>query len=132
MKNISVLILDNNERFLATAKEYLSEQDFIRDIYITPSDTEALQIANDEKPNLILLDVLMPNRNGIDLIPYFRENSPESRIIMLTLWDMNEYRESARNAGADNFITKRAMTNTLLPVLKKEIEKISFQESANF
>ena len=121
MKKISVLMLDNNERFLNTAKEYLSEQDFIQDIFITPSDAEALRIAKDKKPHLILLDVLLPGRNGIDLIPSFREKSPDSKIIMLTLWDMNGYRDSASSAGADDFVTKRAMTETLLPAMKKAV-----------
>ena len=121
MKKFSVLLLDNNERFLTTAKEYLSEQDFINDIFITPSDAEALRIADEKKPHLILLDVLLPGRNGIDLIPSFREKSPDSKIIMLTLWDMNGYRDSAQNAGADDFVAKRAMTDTLLPAMKKAV-----------
>ena len=121
MKKISVLMLDNNERFLNTAKEYLSEQDFIQDIFITPSDAEALRIAKDKKPHLILLDVLLPGRNGIDLIPSFRERSPQSKIIMLTLWDMNGYRDSAQSAGADDFVAKRAMTDSLLPAMKKAV-----------
>lgn len=121
MKKISVLMLDNNERFLNTAKEYLSEQDFIQDIFITLSDAEALRIAKDKKPHLILLDVLLPGRNGIDLIPSFREKSPQSKIIMLTLWDMNGYRDSAQSAGADDFVAKRAMTDSLLPAMKKAV-----------
>lgn len=122
MDEISILLLDNNERFLKTAREYLSEQDFIKDIFVTPIDTEALRIASEEKPDLILLDVLMPGRNGIDLIPSFREKSPDSKIIMLTLWDMNGYRDSAKSAGADDFVAKRAMTEKLLPVIKKAIK----------
>ena len=119
MKEISVLMVDNNERFLTMAKEYISEQEFVKDVFVTASDTEALRFAAEKKPDLILLDVLMPGRNGIDLIPSFREKSPDSKIIMLTLWDMNGYRDSARSAGADDFVTKRAMTETLLPAMKK-------------
>jgi DNA-binding NarL/FixJ family response regulator len=119
MKEISVLMVDNNERFLIMAKEYISEQEFVKDVFVTASDAEALRFAAEKKPDLILLDVLMPGRNGIDLIPSFREKSPKSKIIMLTLWDMNGYRDSARSAGADDFVTKRAMTETLLPAMKK-------------
>ena len=119
MKEISVLMVDNNERFLTMAKEYISEQEFVKDVFVTASDAEALRFAAEKKPDLILLDVLMPGRNGIDLIPSFRDKSPDSKIIMLTLWDMNGYRDSARSAGADDFVTKRAMTETLLPAMKK-------------
>ena len=122
MKDISVLMLDNNERFLKIVKEYLSEQSFIRDIYTTPNDAEAARILEEKKPHLILLDVLMPGKNGIDLIPVFREKSPESKIIMLTLWDMDGYRDSAKNAGADGFVSKRSMTETLLPAIEKVVQ----------
>ncbi len=121
MKEISVLLVDNNDRFLKTAQEYLREQEFIKQIFITASDAEAMRIAQEKKPNLILLDVLMPGRNGIDMIPEFRERSPDSKIIMLTLWDMNGYRDSARSAGADDFVAKRAMTETLLPAMKNAV-----------
>ena len=119
MDEISVLLLDNNERFLQSAEDFLAEQDFIDSVYITPSDMEACQIAREKKPHVILLDVLMPGQNGIDLIPTFRTESPASKIIMLTLWDMSSYRESAKSAGADGFISKKDMSDTLLPEIRK-------------
>ena len=121
MGKITVLLVDNNERFLTTAQEYISEQDFVEEVFVSPNDTEGLRVAAEQQPHLILLDVLMPGRNGIDLIPSFREKSPDSKIIMLTLWDMNGYRDSANSAGADDFVTKRAMTETLLPAMKKAV-----------
>ena len=120
-EKLTVLLVDNNERFLKTAQEYIGEQDFIGEVLITDNDAQGLRIAGDKKPHVILLDVLMPGRNGIDMIPSFREKSPDSKIIMLTLWDMNGYRDSASSAGADDFVTKRAMTETLLPAMKKAV-----------
>ena len=88
---------------------------------MTASDSAAMRIAAEKKPHLILLDVLMPGRNGIEMIPEFRENAPHAKIIMLTLWDMNGYRDSARAAGADDFVAKRTMTEMLLPAIKKAV-----------
>jgi len=119
MDHISVLLLDNNERFLNSAEDFLQEQDFIENVYATPSEKEAFQIARNKKPSVILLDVLMPGQNGIDLIPNLRNESPRSKIIMLTLWDMSSYRDSAKSAGADEFVSKKKMTETLLPAIKK-------------
>lgn len=121
MKDISVLLLDNNERFLRSAEDFLHEQDFIEEVFSTPSDSEACEIAREKKPNVILLDVLMPGQNGIDLIPTFRSESPGSKIIMLTLWDMSGYRDSAKTAGADDFICKKNMADTLLPAIMKAV-----------
>lgn len=121
MKDISILLLDNNERFLRSAEDFLQEQDFIEEIYSTLSDSEACQIAREKKPNVILLDILMPGQNGIDLIPAFRGESPGSKIIMLTLWDMSGYRDSAKTAGADDFISKKNMADTLMPAIRRAV-----------
>ena len=121
VKEINVLMLDNNERFLETAKAYLGEQDFIKEIYATVSDSEAQRIAEEKKPDVILVDVLMPGQNGINLIPFIKEKSPDSKIIMLTLWDLNGYRSSALETGADDFVAKKTMTETLIPAIKKAV-----------
>jgi len=49
MDHISVLLLDNNERFLNSAEDFLQEQDFIENVYATPSEKEAFQIARNKK-----------------------------------------------------------------------------------
>jgi DNA-binding NarL/FixJ family response regulator len=121
MKNISVLMLDNNERFLITAKNFLGEQNFIEEIYTTMNDADACRIAAEKQPDVILLDILMPGQNGINLIPSIREQSPTSKIIMLTLWDLNGYRDSALETGADDFVAKKHMAETLVPAIKKVV-----------
>jgi DNA-binding NarL/FixJ family response regulator len=121
MKEITVLMLDNNQRFLATAKDFLSEQDFIKEVFTTMSDTDARRIASEKEPDVILLDILMPGQNGINLVPFLREQSPNSKIIMLTLWDLNGYRDSALENGADDFIAKKTMADTLIPTIRKVI-----------
>ena len=122
MENISILLLDNNERFLQSAENFLQGQELIKTVYTTPNDREACRIAEENQPDVILLDVLMPGQNGIDLIPAFRSASPASKIIMLTLWDMSGYRDSAKLAGADEFISKKDMADTLLPAIIKVTE----------
>lgn len=122
MENISVLLLDNNERFLHSAENFLQGQELVKTVYATSDDQEARQIAQENQPDVILLDVLMPGQNGIDLIPAFRSVSPVSKIIMLTLWDMSGYRDSAKVAGADEFISKKTMADTLLPAILKVTE----------
>lgn len=119
MKSIKVLMLDNNDRFLETARKFLCEQDFIEEVFSTVSDAEACRLAEEKQPHVILLDVLMPGHNGIELIPTIRKKSPNSKIIMLTLWDLNGYRDSAIESGADDFVAKKTMAEELIPAIKK-------------
>ena len=117
-------MLDNNERFLETAKDFLSEQEFIDKVFITSSDIAALRIVEKNQPDVILLDVLMPGQNGIELIPAMRAKAPNARIMMLSLWDLEAYRESARKAGADDFISKKTMNETLIPAIRNKCVEV--------
>ena len=124
MTNLSILMLDNNQNFIDSAQEFLKEQESIKEVYTTTSQSKALRLAKEKQPHVILLDVLMPGQNGIALIPALRENAPNAKIIMLTLWDINGYRDSATKAGADGLVGKKHMLETLIPEIEKKLSAI--------
>jgi len=118
-----ILMLDNNEQFLQKAKGFLGSSNLFTDIFTTSNFSEALRVAKNKKPEIVLLDVLMPTKNGIDLIPEFREKVPDAKIIMLSLWDMNGYRKTAQSAGADGYVPKKKMMEELIPAIQKAVEE---------
>ncbi|MCJ7772575.1 MAG: response regulator transcription factor [Desulfobacterales bacterium] len=121
MKKISILMLDNNKDFLKVAKEFLQTHEFIGEVHTTSSEFAALKTCEEKQPQIILLDILMPGKNGIEMIPRIREKAPNAKIIMLTLWNMDQYKESALNAGADGFVSKKTMDEDLIPIIKTSL-----------
>lgn len=114
-------MVDNNKDFLKVTKEFLQGHDFIGEVHTTSSGIAAIKCIEEKQPQIILLDIVMPGKNGIELIPKIREKAPNSKIIMLTLWDLDEYKESALNAGADGFVSKKTMSETLIPTIKTSV-----------
>ncbi len=123
MKKISVLMLDNNKDFLKVTKEFLQGHEFIGEVHTTSNEIAAFRNIKEKQPQIILLDILMPGKNGIELIPKIREKAPKAKIIMLTLWDLDVYKESALNAGADGFISKKTMSETLIPAINTSLNR---------
>lgn len=106
MDQKKILLVDDVRLFLNL------EETFFRrtgcDIFTAQTGEQALEIARNEKPDLILLDMLMPNMNGDEVCRKIKEDPKLSdiKIIMVTTQSDEETRERCRNAGCEDFITK--------------------------
>jgi two-component system response regulator DesR len=67
---------------------------------------EVLQLIEEKKPDLAILDIRMPELNGIEVLKKIRENGIKIRICMLTSYPYKQYRERSAMEGADYFFDK--------------------------
>ncbi|MFA9398673.1 MAG: response regulator transcription factor [Clostridiaceae bacterium] len=79
-----------------------------------------------EKPHIILLDIMLPNGNGYDLIPFFKKHS-DSRILMLSALDDKESKMISYENGADDYITKPFDLDELIYKLRSIKKRIIIQ-----
>ena len=70
------------------------------------------------KPDIVILDLNMPNRNGVDTCRELTRMLPRTRTIVVTAEDPLEFRPAALAAGAFAFVEKRAMHTDLLPAVE--------------
>ena len=70
---------------------------------------EALQVVDALQPELIFMDIRLPGRNGLQLTQKIKKNYPNIKVIILTSYDILEYREAAIRCGASSFITKDSL-----------------------
>ena len=126
MKPISVLIVDDNAIFLDIAADFVQAQDGLTVIGIAGGGEEALMLAEERRPAIILIDLHMPDISGLDIIPYLRKMLPQAGIIVLTLQSIDTYRELALAIGANDFISKPKMYTDLLPAIQS-INQINHQ-----
>lgn len=117
-----ILIADDDTRFRRFVKRILSNEPYIEIIGEAGDGQEAILKAGELKPDLILMDVRMPEMNGIDTTRRPSKEMPEIRVIMLTLYDFDEYREAATAAGAVDYILKKSMNGDLIPAIRKAFE----------
>ncbi len=103
---ISVLLVDDNATFRQIAARFLQAFDDVTVVGTAAGGAEALTQAQALRPQVILLDLLMPDVPGLEAIPRLRAALPDVGIIALTLHDADGYRRAALAAGADDFVTK--------------------------
>jgi len=123
---ISMLIIDDNVNFLKTISEYLEEH-HAKEIHVigtAQSGREGINLAKQLRPQVVLLDLKMPDMHGFNVIPLLRRALPEVKIITTTLLppEIFEqsgeiYRQANASAGADAFIPKHNLTTDLIPTI---------------
>jgi len=119
MKPISVLLVDDNPAFLRIATRFLEEHEDVVVVGAAGGGEEALALAEDLQPDIVLIDLAMPGLSGLETIPHLRAVLPGVGIIALTMLDTNSYWQAALAAGADDFVPKASLDRDLLPAMRR-------------
>ena len=119
-----ILIADDEPDLLNAAKIML-ERGGYQVVEATNGD-EALERAISENPDLIILDVVMPGKSGIDVCKILKEK-PETRsipILIYTVLGREEEKKLSKEAGADGFLVKPFTPDDLVAIVKKHLERV--------
>lgn len=121
MESISVLLVDDNPIFLNIVAQFLRASPDVVVVGTASGGEEALAKAEESRPQVILLDLAMPDIPGLEVIPRLRSILPEVSIIALTLLATEGYRQAALSAGAQDFISKAKLSQELLPAIRRVV-----------
>ena len=84
------------------------------DVIGTASDgKEAIEVFREKRPDVITMDIMMPEMNGIESLRRIKDISPETIIVMVTSVSQDEKMREAAKAGADGYVTKPVDTERL-------------------
>ncbi len=119
MRHIRLMLIDDNATFLRIVSRFLQQNKDVVVVGTATGGEAALARAQDLQPHVVLLDLAMPGLSGFDTIPRLRQLLPEVRIIVLTLLNVDGYRQAALAAGADDFVSKSAINTDLLPAIRR-------------
>lgn len=102
----TILVCDNEEPLRALIRATLDSDDY-RVVEARDGD-ESLELAHSARPDLIVLDVMMPGRSGLEVLRELRDDPKLARtpVIMLTARAQGADREAAEAGGADRFLAK--------------------------
>jgi len=123
MNPISVMLVDDSLFFLKFATQFLRAQEDLTVVAAVEGGQEALAHAPGLLPDVVLVDLTMPNLPGLEVIPRLRKMLPAMGIIALTSHDTEGYRRAALTAGADDFVSKDDMATCLLPAIRRLARK---------
>jgi CheY-like chemotaxis protein len=113
-----ILIVEDNAFFLQFLKETLRSRVPSIDILEAANGEEALQKIKTLSPDAIFMDLRLPGENGLELTKRIKAQYPNIVVVIITNYDLPEYREAAYQCKADHFLSKDSflkMINSILP-----------------
>lgn len=122
-KNTTKIMIVDDELFISRSLAFMLEKEGYE--CVTANDgEEALKLVAQEKPDIMFLDINMPNKNGYEVCTEIK-NNPETRdivVIMLTAKGQVEFEDKGFDAGADDFLLKPYDPNLITAMIEKNLK----------
>ena len=116
-KTIRVLLVDDEARLRQMAKRLLVSDAEIEVVGEAADGRKAVDLNTALGPDLIVMDIAMPELNGLEATKIIREQSANTKIIVITAMAAEPYRRAAMTMGADAFLSKGALDSDLIPTI---------------
>ncbi len=119
MNNIRILIADDHSMVRQGFKQILELEDSMEVVGQAANGEEAIKLAREIKPDVILMDINMPGMNGMQAIEALKAENPNYKIIVVTIHQDKAYLFKALQLGASGFVQKDADISVLIDAIKK-------------
>jgi two-component system response regulator NreC len=116
---IRAVVVDDHAVVRSGIKLLLEREDDIEVVGEAGNAREAVFRARALKPDVILLDVAMPGQSGIDVLPSLLKESPESKVVILSMQDDPSYVREAFAAGASGYVLKEAADEEVVGAIRE-------------
>jgi two-component system, NarL family, response regulator NreC len=115
----SVLIVDDHAVVRSGLKLVLDADEGIEPVGEAGTAHDAIFEARALKPDVILLDVVMPDQSGLEIIPTLLHENPETKILVLSMQDDPRYVREAFDAGASGYVLKEAADSEVVAAVRE-------------
>ena len=123
---IKFLVVDDEKGVVEELKALLKMRDYT--VFSATSGEEALQVVKKENPNIVILDILMPGMDGIEVLRQIKKTHPKTRVIMLTAVEDESTKKMATSLGASGYLTKHYSFEEVIGISHKIINDICREE----
>ena len=123
MKKKRILIVDDNLSFRKYVTNLLGSEPYLEIVGEAENGLKAMKMAGELHSDLVLMDIRLPGENGIQITKKLKSQIPDIKIIILTVFDMPEYREAALINGACCYFVKKSIFEELVPAIQNCFKK---------
>jgi DNA-binding NarL/FixJ family response regulator len=116
---LRVVVVDDNELLRAGLATVLSSDETVTVVGEAADGVAALDVVRRVHPDVVLMDVEMPGGDGITATRWLRERCPDVRVLILTMFDLDEYVLEGLRAGAAGFLLKTTPPRELVAAVKE-------------
>lgn len=121
----SVLVVDDEALTLRTVSRGLREEGF--EVFTASSGEEALKVFHEEKPDLTLLDIVLPGIDGVEVLRQIKSASPASIVLMMSAYHMVDRAVEAMKLGAYDYLIKPFHLADMISTLRRAVEMLSLR-----
>jgi DNA-binding response OmpR family regulator len=122
-----ILVVDDDDEFRSDLSAILGDLDYHTDTAST--EAEAISKTTSKDFDVVLLDLMMPETNGMDILGALQKRTPKTKVIMITAFACVDTAVEAIKKGASDYISKPFNIASLEITLKKTFEEIKFNKS---
>ena len=115
---IKVILADDHAILRDGLKQILSETDDIQVIAEAESATEAIMIARKNPVDVVVLDISLPDRNGVEALKTLKKENPNLAVLMLSMHKEDQYAIRSLKAGASGYLTKQGASSELVTAIR--------------
>jgi DNA-binding NarL/FixJ family response regulator len=115
---VHVVTIEDNPIFRAALMGFLEDAGGFEIVGVAGSRAEALDCSTPMEPDIVLLDVNLPDGSGLRLIGPLRARWPHTRIVVLTLFDVPAKERLSSESGVCAFVSKTQLADELLPAIR--------------
>jgi DNA-binding NarL/FixJ family response regulator len=119
-RQIPTLVVDDSPAFLRAFCSFLQEQPNLKVVATARDGREAIRLAQSLQPELVLLDVQMPEMNGVEAARQLGRQCPAICVVVVTALDAPELRQACLKCGVRGFIHKNDVRQEL-PLLLQQV-----------
>ena len=116
---INILIVDDHAIVREGLKTILKLETGIAVVGMAKNAAEALKLVSSNKPDVIILDISLPGRNGLEIIKDVKKIQPHVKIIMLSIYPEDRFAIRAFKAGASGYLTKEMAPEMIVEAIRK-------------
>jgi two-component system, NarL family, response regulator NreC len=117
--SVRVLIVDDHAVFRAGLKLLIDAEDDLEAVGEAGTARDAVFQARALKPDVILMDVVMPDQSGLDVVPTLLHERPETKVLVLSMQDDPQYVRQAFANGASGYILKEAADTEVVAAIRE-------------
>lgn len=124
-----VLLVDDHPVVLEGIMGYVRGRRNIKVVGLASNGLEAVQMARTIRPDLVIVDLSLPQLNGLEVLTRMRDNDPAMKFIVYTMHDRKEFVEEAKRAGADGYLLKSSSPRELIHAIERVVLGMSYFDS---
>jgi YesN/AraC family two-component response regulator len=130
-KKLSVLLVDDSRTVIAQIEKAVSASEVAEVVGTAANGAEAIQKASELKPDLVIMDIVMPDIDGLGALRMLQAKQPEIRVVMLSsVGGMASKAEEAFRLGAIQVLGKPVDAEILVALMTQECERMASQSGS--